>query len=152
MAKLTTLFAQLVCASVLLGPIMAQAREKSPELLREIAKQESIATLTTIGVCGLGNILTDGNGRTLYRYAGDLQLLECEEWSGFWRPLLLIGGEPSLACGVPGHVDTIKRNDDTRQVTYNCMPLWYFLKDAKPGDAFGNKLEASWFVINPCGK
>ena len=91
-------------------------------------QEKCIATLTTLEVWGLGTILIDGNGRTVYRYAGDLQLLQCQEESGFWRPLLLIGGEPRLVCGVPGHVDTIKRNDDTRQVTYNDMPLYYIEK------------------------
>jgi predicted lipoprotein with Yx(FWY)xxD motif len=37
-------------------------------------------------------------------------------------------------------------------VTYNKMPLYYWVKDKKPGDATGQDVGKVWYVIDPSGK
>jgi predicted lipoprotein with Yx(FWY)xxD motif len=35
------------------------------------------------------------------------------------------------------------------QVVYNNWPLYYYVKDAKPGDVAGQNLGNKWFVVPP---
>ncbi len=67
-----------------------------------------------------------------------------------WPPVL-VGSEekPSAATGITGKLGTTKRADGTMQVTYNDMPLYYFAKDAVPGDATGQAVGDSWYVVKP---
>jgi predicted lipoprotein with Yx(FWY)xxD motif len=37
------------------------------------------------------------------------------------------------------------------QVTYNGYPLYYYIKDAKPGDITGQGVGNVWYVISPAG-
>jgi len=47
---------------------------------------------------------------------------------------------PSLGAGVTGTLGTIKRSDGTAQATYNGHPLYTYVGDTAPGQAFGNNL------------
>ncbi|MDP3062075.1 MAG: cupredoxin domain-containing protein, partial [Chloroflexota bacterium] len=47
---------------------------------------------------------------------------------------------------------TTKRKDGSTQVTYNGWPLYYWWKDAKPGDTLGQNVGKVWFVVAPDGK
>jgi predicted lipoprotein with Yx(FWY)xxD motif len=46
---------------------------------------------------------------------------------------------------------TITRTDGSMQVTYFGWPLYYFAKDATPGDAMGQNMSDLWHVISPTG-
>jgi predicted lipoprotein with Yx(FWY)xxD motif len=49
---------------------------------------------------------------------------------------------------------TIKRADNTTQVTYNQHPLYYYQGDSGAGQQNGQGVEAfgaKWFVVNPAG-
>ena len=98
----------------------------------------------------LGKILTDYEGKTLYRYAKDTQ--NSSACSGgcvaAWPPLTA-SGALQLPEGVTGTLGTITRSDGTKQVTYNGMPLYHFAKDAKPGDTAGQGIGGIWFVVAP---
>jgi predicted lipoprotein with Yx(FWY)xxD motif len=48
-----------------------------------------------------------------------------------------------------GTVAAIEREDGTYQVTYNDMPLYYWVNDTQPGDATGQNVGEVWFVIQP---
>ena len=46
---------------------------------------------------------------------------------------------------------TIVRTDGTNQVTFNGHPVYYYAKDANPGDTTGQKVGGVWFVIDAHG-
>jgi len=49
-------------------------------------------------------------------------------------------GQPTAGAGVTGQLGTLTRADGTTQVTYNGMPLYYWFKDAQPGDTTGQNV------------
>jgi|GEM_PF-5322013 len=49
---------------------------------------------------------------------------------------------------------TIRRSDNTTQVTYNGQPLYYYSGDSKPGQLNGEGVDAfgaKWYVVDPAG-
>lgn len=53
-----------------------------------------------------------------------------------------------------GLVGTFERRDGARQVTYDGMPLHYFVKDQEPGDTAGQDVEGfggEWYLVAPEG-
>lgn len=100
----------------------------------------------------LGNILTDGNGRTLYTFdATTTDPLKCTgPCLGPW-PAFQSGAAPTAPSGVTGTLAIITRSDNQqKQVTYNNLPLYYFAPDTAPGDAKGQGSKGfggSWQVV-----
>lgn len=96
-----------------------------------------------------GAILTDSQGRTLYRFARDSA--NSSACSGAclekWPPLLVGEGKtPNAAPGLPGTLGTTTRADGRVQVTYNGWPLYYWYNDKQPGDTLGHEFNKIWFV------
>ena len=98
----------------------------------------------------LGSILTDADGSTLYTFTEDepnVSNCQNDPCPQTWPPLI-IGSEPPVAGeGIPGELGVIERQDGSRQVTYNDMPLYGFLNDQAPGDANGQGIGGRWFVV-----
>ncbi len=106
---------------------------------------------------GLGKIITDGKGFTLYMYAPDHQ--GASRCTGFcaqqWPPLLLPSGVDKPAAG-PGVVarlmGTVRRQDGRLQVTYNGWPLYLWIGDSAPGQATGQADDMGlWYVVSVTG-
>jgi len=69
-----------------------------------------------------------------------------------WPPLLT-QGSPTLGEGVdPALVGSASLPDGSKIVTYNHMPLYYYVKDTKAGDVTGQNVGNVWFVVSPDGK
>jgi predicted lipoprotein with Yx(FWY)xxD motif len=115
-----------------------------------VAAQDSSAELAARDDAQLGSILTDAKGMTVYLYAkDDIGVTNCyDQCATAWPPLLTVG-EPILPVGMPGVLGTTPRKEGTTQVTYNGMPLYYWFRDAKPGDTTGQNVGGVWFVLNP---
>lgn len=98
----------------------------------------------------LDNILTDATGMTLYMFTKDEpSLSNCyDQCAVNWPPLMTDGvlTGPDAAVGGLG---TTTRQDGGLQVTYNGMPLYYWINDHKPGDTTGQNVGGVWFVVNP---
>ena len=115
----------------------------------------SVATVSAAST-SLGMILVDGSGRTLYLFEKDQpnQSACAGACAAAW-PVDQTSGTPKAGSGVTASMlGTIKRSDDTTQVTYNKHPLYYFQGDSGAGqhngqgvDAFG----AKWFAVTPAG-
>jgi predicted lipoprotein with Yx(FWY)xxD motif len=114
-----------------------------------------VATVSATST-SLGMILVDGSGRTLYLFEKDQpnQSACAGACAAAW-PVDHSSGTPKAGSGVTASMlGTIKRSDNTTQVTYNQHPLYYFSGDSGAGqhngqgvDAFG----AKWFVVGPAG-
>ena len=115
----------------------------------------SVATVSATST-SLGMILVDGSGRTLYLFEKDQpnQSACAGACAAAW-PVDQSSGTPKAGSGVTASMlGTIKRSDNTTQVTYNKHPLYYFQGDSGAGqhngqgvDAFG----AKWFAVTPAG-
>lgn len=112
---------------------------------------DSFPTVKTAPNEELGTILTDLEGMTLYIFTRDEPgVSNCyDQCATNWPPLTIDEGEPVLAGGVPGELGVIERTDGTRQVTYNEMPLYYWVNDSEPGDTTGQGVNDVWFVVEP---
>jgi len=84
-------------------------------------------------------VLTNAQGFTLYWFASDTTTRSTcyGTCAGYWPP---VTGTPSAGPGVTGRLATIKQSDGTTQVTYNGHPLYTYVGDTAPGQAFGNNL------------
>jgi len=119
----------------------------------------------------LGNVLTDDRGNTLYNYDDPASAAGKDPMSCPYGPILGRGGlgvvnaclgawppvisaeMPATPAGLIGQLAVVTRADlnNTKQVTYNGAPLYYFLGDrATPGSTNGNGVKAfggAWQVV-----
>ena len=116
--------------------------------------------VTTGEVSGLGNVLVDGKGFTLYLFLPDRHSSHsaCNGACAVaWPPLLLPKGTTAPLAGHglrPSLLGTTVRSGGEIQVTYNGWPLYLWANDASPGEATGqglNNLGGLWFVVSPKG-
>jgi predicted lipoprotein with Yx(FWY)xxD motif len=112
-------------------------------------------------VPGLGTVLVNGQGLTLYMFVPDHQRgrSTCyKKCAAAWPPLRLPTGV-TVPVGA-GRADlallgTTNRKDGGLQVTYNRWPLYLWEVDTAPGQATGqglNSLGGLWYVLSPKGK
>lgn len=101
----------------------------------------------------LGEVVVDGAGMTLYMFTKDTRGATASACTGAclaaW-PLVVAADTPKLA-GITGAVGSINTTDGRKQVTLNGWPLYYFAKDAKPGDVTGQNVNQVWFVLDKTG-
>jgi predicted lipoprotein with Yx(FWY)xxD motif len=115
----------------------------------------AVATVSATST-SLGMILVDGSGRTLYLFEKDQsdQSACAGACAAAW-PVDQTSGTPKAGSGVKASMlGTIKRGDNTTQVTYNQHPLYYFQGDSGAGQQNGQGVDAfgaKWFVVNPAG-
>lgn len=102
---------------------------------------------------GLGEILVDGDGMTLYLFTEDPPGESvCEDACLEAWPPLVVDDEPVVGDGVDeALVDTITRDDGDTQVTYDQAPLYLWAADQAPGDVTGQGVQDVWFVVDPSG-
>jgi predicted lipoprotein with Yx(FWY)xxD motif len=115
----------------------------------------SVATVSATST-SLGMILVDGSGRTLYLFEKDQpnQSACAGACVAAW-PVDQSSGTPKAGSGAKASMlGTIKRSDNTTQVTYNQHPLYYFQGDSGAGQQNGQGVDAfgaKWFVVGPAG-
>jgi predicted lipoprotein with Yx(FWY)xxD motif len=111
----------------------------------------------TRSIPGLGQIITDGRGFTLYMYGPDHRgLSQC---SGFcaqqWPPLVLPRGvtRPEAGPGVrTSLLGTVRRANGELQETYGGWPLYLWIGDSSPGQATGQADDMGlWYVLSVAG-
>ena len=104
----------------------------------------------------IGDFVTDGAGRTLYRFDNDTQKPPKSNCNGqcadAWPPLLIKSPGKIFPDGIdPQLIGYVERADHTCQVTINGWPVYYFIADAKPGDINGQGINGKWFAVSPTG-
>ena len=104
----------------------------------------------------LGEILVDGEGRTLYMFVPDEESGEptCYDQCAEAWPPLVAEGEITVGEGLDGSdFSTVPRTDDAGdQVKVGDWPLYYFANDAAPGDTNGQGVNEVWYVLGPDGE
>jgi predicted lipoprotein with Yx(FWY)xxD motif len=137
-----TLIAAVLVSSVGLS---ASARADEQEKIRVIENQK------------LGKYLADDEGHAVYLFTADAKgKSNCSAACLKVWPPVITSGKPVAEAGVDaGMLGTIKRSDGKTQVTYNGMPLYYYVQDKKAGSTMGEELKqfgGKWYLISPQGK
>jgi predicted lipoprotein with Yx(FWY)xxD motif len=110
-----------------------------------------------IAKSGLGRILVDSRGITLYDFVKDKgKTSVCYGACAALWPPLITQGKPVAGPGVRASLlGTTKRKDGKLEVTYGGHPLYYFVTDRKPGQTTGqgvNQFGGPWWVLSSAGK
>jgi len=115
-------------------------------------------TVKTARVKGLGTILVNNKGFTLYMFVPDKQKrVTCKgSCAVIWPPLKIKAGQKPTAGGLARRrlLGTYKTGQG-RIVSYNKWPLYRYITDTKPGQATGQAVDNSgglWYVLSPRGK
>jgi len=104
----------------------------------------------------IGTYVTDGAGRTLYRFDEDSAKPPKATCNGdcakTWPPLLIKSPGKIFPDGInPKILGYVERADGRCQVTINGWPVYYFAKDTTPGDIKGQGVKGTWFAVDPKG-
>jgi predicted lipoprotein with Yx(FWY)xxD motif len=116
------------------------------------AAQETSGTTVAVANSRLGDILVDGEGRTLYAFTKDQgdQSACSGECATNWPALT---GTATPGTGAEASLlSTATQAGGTDQVTYDGKLLYYFAGDAKPGDINGQGVGSVWFVVAADGE
>jgi predicted lipoprotein with Yx(FWY)xxD motif len=141
-----SLGAIVLVLSLVVGVGVASAASTSP----------SAAAKVSVASTGLGRVLVDGRGHTLYLFAKDTrEKSTCNgACAAFWPPLIT-ARKPLAGPGVHStQLGTTRRADGRLQVTYNHHPLYLFAKDARKGETKGEGLDAfgaEWYAVSAAG-
>ena len=94
-----------------------------------------------------GTYLAATNGMTLYTYSKDTAgTSNCTGiCATFWPPYTVTASQTLIAgSDINGALGTIARGSNL-QLTYNGLPLYFWLQDNKPGDVTGNNVNG--FIV-----
>ncbi len=141
--------------TILLTALLAGAATLFPGFVHS-AEQDSLLQINE--QAPYGRYLTDRQKRSLYLFSQDEpgNASTCvDECLNTWPPYT-VRGDLQLGEGIDSSkLDTIEREDGSRQVTYDGWPLYYFSGDNQPTDALGQDVKhlgGKWFLVSPQGK
>jgi predicted lipoprotein with Yx(FWY)xxD motif len=105
---------------------------------------------------GLGKVLVDSQGRTLYLFEADKGTKSaCDgACANIWPPLVT-KGKPTAGPGLTASaLGTTKRSDGATELTYNGHPLYTYAGDTAAGQTSGQGLDdygAEWYALSARG-
>ena len=110
-----------------------------------------------------GTLISGANNRTLYVLTADEKSTSAHEklstcnggCAAVWPPVLASGTPAVAGKANASLIGLTTRSDGTKQVTYNGLPLYYYVADTKAGQATGNHLKDGfglWVGILASGK
>lgn len=117
---------------------------------------------STASVSGVGKVLVDGKGRTVYVLtSGGHTNVPCTDASGctkLWPDLPLPAGTSGATAGTgltPSLLGTKKLSDGETYPTYNGWLMYEYAGDPGPGQDKGQGIKSfggTWYVLNPSGR
>jgi predicted lipoprotein with Yx(FWY)xxD motif len=115
--------------------------------------------ISTRTLPGLGSVVVNAQGRTLYMFAPDkAKKVTCVgACAAVWPPLALSSGQKPVVSGQAKSslVGSDPNPAGGRTVTYAGWPLYTYVTDTSPGTARGQAINLNgglWDVIAPSGK
>jgi predicted lipoprotein with Yx(FWY)xxD motif len=120
--------------------------------------KSSSAVISTRKVSGLGTVLVNAQGRTLYMFTADKHAkVTCVKGcAGLWPPAKLAAGQQPSAGG--GAKASLLGSDPDPEggevITYAGWPLYTYAADSEAGSADGQGVNADgglWYVLSPSG-
>ena len=125
------------------------------------ASSAAAVTISAKSVPGVGAILVNGQGQTLYlltaERGGKITCTKANGCTKFWPETLLASGVTAAKAGSgvqASMLGTVTDASGNLEVTYNHWPLYTFVKDSGPGMAHGQGLMGfggTWYVLNASG-
>ena len=125
------------------------------------ASSAAAATISAKSVPGVGTVLVNGQGQTLYMLTSETGgKITCTQANGCtqaWPETLVTSGATAATAGSgvqASLLGTIKDATGNLEVTYNHWPLYTFSGDSGPGVAKGQGLTSfggTWYVLNGSG-
>ena len=125
------------------------------------ASSAASATISAKSVPGVGTVLVNGQGQTLYMLTSEKDgKITCTQTNGCtqaWPETLLANGAAAATAGrgvQSSLLGTVKDASGNLEVTYNHWPLYTFSGDSGPGVAKGQALTSfggTWYVLNGSG-
>ncbi len=132
------------------------AASAAPSAAASTAPSAAAGSATVmVATSEFGDILVDGEGRTLYGFtpdeAGDPTCYDAcaDNW-----PPLISDGDITVGEGLDdGDFSTVARTDDAGdQVKIGSWPLYYFAADTAPGQTNGQGVGDKWYVVGADGE
>ncbi|HEX3738009.1 MAG TPA: hypothetical protein VHV53_10745 [Solirubrobacterales bacterium] len=140
------------------GGSTTAATVAAPPVAKPPPNAEEGTVFVSLGnVAGLGQVLVDSEGHTLYAFGADSDgKSACEgACAKAWPALLVEHGEPEPSNGASAaRLGTVTRADGSHQVTYAGHPLYAFTGDKQPGEANGDGSTAfggTWTALQGSG-
>jgi predicted lipoprotein with Yx(FWY)xxD motif len=101
-------------------------------------------------VPGIGAVLTDAQGKTLYYFLPERggRIACTGQCAEVWPPVPPPAGSTSVIPGLSGQIGRLTRPDGSAQLTYATWPLYTFVKDTVPGEATGQGVN-QFFAATP---
>jgi predicted lipoprotein with Yx(FWY)xxD motif len=135
------------CVFVFVGMFLSTSALAQAEVKKQKASPYTIHLQVKEGA---GSYLVDSKGMSLYYFKKDMPSIgacinEClTKWPVFYTEKIVVKKPlKKKDFGV------ITRDDGQKQTTYKGWRLYYFFKDAKPGDMNGEGVNNVWYVIYP---
>jgi len=110
------------------------------------------APAVNLASTGLGSVLVDGKGMTLYEFTPDTATTSActGGCATSWPPLA--GGTPTVGTGLAApDFGTLTRADGTTQVTFHGHPLYAFGGDTSAGQTNGQGVGGKWYAVGTDG-
>jgi predicted lipoprotein with Yx(FWY)xxD motif len=108
----------------------------------------AFASAGGVPVKTVDGVLVGKKGMTLYTFdkddAGSGKSVCNDKCAVNWPPLKAAKGSKAS-----GDYSIITRDDGTMQWSFKGKPLYYWLKDAKPGDKTGDGVNGVWHIVRP---
>jgi predicted lipoprotein with Yx(FWY)xxD motif len=118
-------------------------------------------TVSAASVPGVGTVLVNGNGRTLYvlesEKGGKVTCTAAGGCTAVWSPAVLPSGMSQAIAGSgvqASLLGTVKSPTGDVRVTYGGWPLYTYVGDSGSGTAKGQGVKDSfglWWVLSPSG-
>jgi predicted lipoprotein with Yx(FWY)xxD motif len=125
------------------------------------ANADAAITVATATIPGVGTVLVNGNGQTLYllssEQGGKLTCTDANGCTKVWPDTELPSGKTAGIAGTgvqASLLSTVKTADGKLYMTYNTFPLYTFTGDTKTGTAAGQGITSfggTWSAITPAG-
>ncbi|WP_328371598.1 SCO0930 family lipoprotein [Streptomyces sp. NBC_00457] len=125
-------------------------------------EQAGLPGLSTRNDPELGEIVVDKNGHTVYRFLKDspwpMKTACLDDCLEKWPVIEPVDAKDTKGIDLKGSGPrgqgyvVFDRPDGLKQQTIDCVPIYTFAGDKKPGDTNGQGVAGAWYAVAPDGK